>query len=244
MVVTLQTANIIISTISLILAYFITTTLSNFFKAWVASLMGDDTAEQCGFLTLNPLAHLDIIGLMLVPFFYFGWGRYVPVDPTNIRGSWRIPKIIFTFLSNSIACIGIAFVALILLIGIFDHHIIDITQLMLLYNTISYRIISAAYPTHHSSMIAIGTILIGTMYLSMVLSVLQAIVNSVYLSLIFTSHRIQYRNIDTIILLILLVLFVILPILGIFDVVGVLRIMVVQIITYSGHAFASLIGFL
>lgn len=242
MVITLHTANICIRIISFILAYGIVTTLSNCFKAWVAGLMGDDTGEQLGFLSFNPANHFDPIGFILTLLYQFGWGRYIPVDPTRIKGQWRIPKIIITFLSNSIACIVIACVALIILMGMFGYHIVNITSFMMLYHALSYRILAAAYPTHHSIYIAIGTILIATMYFSIVLSVLQAVVNGVYATIVCTSHKVEYRNLDTIMLIILLGLFVIFPLLGIFDIVNLLRLMVVHIITYTGYAFASLVG--
>ncbi len=50
-------------------------TWRGFVKAFVAKLMGDDTAQEDGFLTLNPLAHVDILGLTIILFalFFLGW---------------------------------------------------------------------------------------------------------------------------------------------------------------------------
>lgn len=45
-------------------------TFKGFIQALTAKLMGDRTAEQDGFLTINPLAHLDMLGLMIVLFGY------------------------------------------------------------------------------------------------------------------------------------------------------------------------------
>ena len=47
---------------------------------WVARLFGDDTAWRNGRLTLNPLAHLDPIGTLMLFLVGFGWARPVPVD--------------------------------------------------------------------------------------------------------------------------------------------------------------------
>ena len=51
-----------------------------FSHAYVAYLLGDDTAYQQGRMTLNPLAHLDTIGSLMILFVGFGWAKPVPVD--------------------------------------------------------------------------------------------------------------------------------------------------------------------
>ena len=51
-----------------------------FSHAWVASKLGDPTARYAGRLTLNPMAHLDPIGGLMILFVGFGWAKPVPVD--------------------------------------------------------------------------------------------------------------------------------------------------------------------
>jgi Zn-dependent protease len=55
--------------------------------AWSASRLGDDTAARMGRLTLNPLAHADLFGTILLPLMGvpFGWAKPVPVDPARFR---------------------------------------------------------------------------------------------------------------------------------------------------------------
>jgi Zn-dependent protease len=60
-------------------------TVHEFMHGYVAWRCGDDTAKHMGRLTLNPLAHLDLLGticLMLAP---IGWAKPVPVNPYNFR---------------------------------------------------------------------------------------------------------------------------------------------------------------
>jgi Zn-dependent proteases len=71
-------------------------TLHEVAHGWVARLLGDPTAYQQGRLSLNPLAHVDPIGTLLVPAvlllvggFLFGWARPVPVDMRNFRNPRR-----------------------------------------------------------------------------------------------------------------------------------------------------------
>ena len=64
--------------------------------AFVAYRCGDTTAKDQGRLTLNPLAHIDPIGTVLLPFvlslasgYSFGWARPVPYNPYNLRNRRR-----------------------------------------------------------------------------------------------------------------------------------------------------------
>jgi Zn-dependent protease len=64
---------------------------------WVANLLGDPTAAKMGRLTLNPLAHIDIFGTILIPLaliianapFLFGYAKPVPVNFSNLRSPKR-----------------------------------------------------------------------------------------------------------------------------------------------------------
>jgi Zn-dependent protease len=63
---------------------------------WAAFKMGDPTAHNLGRVTINPLAHIDPIGTILLPVFLaimglpaFGWAKPVPVNPYNLRNPRR-----------------------------------------------------------------------------------------------------------------------------------------------------------
>ncbi len=106
----LRNAQTLVGLITLFLAYFITISPAGSFRAWVAKKMGDSTAEDLGFLSLNPLVHIDFLGLAWLLFFShpeyfsgFGWGRHVPINPHNIQGKWRWLKLICAFFSASCA---------------------------------------------------------------------------------------------------------------------------------------------
>lgn len=53
--------------------------------ALAAYWLGDSTAKSEGRLTLNPIAHIDLLGALLFVTVGFGWGKPVPVDPRNFR---------------------------------------------------------------------------------------------------------------------------------------------------------------
>lgn len=66
-------------------AILISLTFHEFGHAYAAYKMGDPTARNLGRMTLNPLAHIDLIGFILLIFCGFGWAKPVPVNPRNYR---------------------------------------------------------------------------------------------------------------------------------------------------------------
>ena len=56
-----------------------------FAHGYVAFILGDHTAARNGRLTLNPLAHLDPMGSIMILFVGFGWAKPVPVNPMNFQ---------------------------------------------------------------------------------------------------------------------------------------------------------------
>jgi len=68
------------------------TTPHEFAHAWVATKLGDDTPQRDGRVTLNPLAHVDWIGTVLLPAMtsllgagFLGWGKPVNTNPSKLR---------------------------------------------------------------------------------------------------------------------------------------------------------------
>ncbi|MFA7300771.1 MAG: site-2 protease family protein [Candidatus Shapirobacteria bacterium] len=77
--------DIIISAIGLLIAV----TIHEFSHAFAADRLGDPTPAAAGRLTLNPLAHLDPLGTLMIFIVHFGWGKPVPIDPYNFRNPRR-----------------------------------------------------------------------------------------------------------------------------------------------------------
>jgi len=67
-------------------------TIHEYAHAWSAARLGDDTGARSGRLTLNPLAHIDPIGTLLLPLLGipFGWAKPVPVNPARFRRGIRM----------------------------------------------------------------------------------------------------------------------------------------------------------
>lgn len=60
-------------------------TLHELAHGYVAYRLGDDTAKRAGRLTLNPLRHIDIMGLLMMIVFKFGWAKPVPVNMWKLK---------------------------------------------------------------------------------------------------------------------------------------------------------------
>ena len=78
--------------LSMVIAFIIGITIHEFSHALAAYLQGDPTAKFAGRLTLNPLAHIDILGTVIMPLLLLflgapvvGWAKPVPFNPYNLR---------------------------------------------------------------------------------------------------------------------------------------------------------------
>ena len=72
----------------ILIALIISLSFHEFGHAYVAKLFGDDTAERAGRLTINPIAHIDPLGLLMVIFVGFGYAKPVPTDPRNFTSRY------------------------------------------------------------------------------------------------------------------------------------------------------------
>jgi Zn-dependent protease len=78
---TLNLATFFTRIITLVIAF----TIHEFAHAWTANRFGDLTPKMNGRLTLNPVAHIDPLGALMLIFAGFGWAKPVPVNPYALR---------------------------------------------------------------------------------------------------------------------------------------------------------------
>ncbi len=234
--ITLHTAEILISVITFFIAYIVVITASNMFRTWVAYKMGDDTGVRLGYFTANPMVHIDPIGLFFLFYFYFGWGRMVPINPLLITEPRRTLKLAAAYLSDSFMHFILSLIGIIALLAIFDVNILTVMRYMVLTYNVSHLPIANMYSDVSSWLISVGFIIFAFVYLNVVLGALTFIINfSNYLlfALADRSHKIaQYANYITIGLPIFLILF--------FS--PLLRLLSVNLISYIGLIIAHFIG--
>lgn len=75
-------------------AIILAITVHEFAHAWTADRLGDPTPRLQGRVTLNPLAHLDLLGTIAMLLTRFGWGKPVMFDPYNLENPRRDAAII------------------------------------------------------------------------------------------------------------------------------------------------------
>jgi len=109
--------------------FIIALSFHEFAHAWVASRCGDNTAKALGRLTINPLAHIDPLGTVILPLlmiflpamgsagaalssFVIGWAKPVPVDPRNFRRGIRDDN--WVSVAGPLSNLILAFITLIL----------------------------------------------------------------------------------------------------------------------------------
>ncbi|MCD8322267.1 MAG: site-2 protease family protein [Oscillospiraceae bacterium] len=121
-------------------------TLHELSHGFVAYKLGDNTAKNAGRLTLNPIRHIDVWGLVCMVLFKFGWAKPVPVNMRNFQNPKR----------------GMALTAL---AGPVCNFIIAIVFLFL------YGLLWPLYLRGNAVMTAIVQMVITTAYLSLALAI-------------------------------------------------------------------------
>ena len=75
---------------AIIFVLFCTLPVHEFAHAWAAVKLGDETPKNQGRLTLNPLAHLSLLGSLMILVAGFGYAKPVPVNTRNLKNPKRI----------------------------------------------------------------------------------------------------------------------------------------------------------
>ena len=93
-----------------LLAVLLAITLHELAHGYVAYCLGDNTAKAAGRLTLNPLAHLDPIGALMMLIAGFGWAKPVPVNPFFFKGN-RITGMMLVSVAGPLVNLIVAYIA-------------------------------------------------------------------------------------------------------------------------------------
>lgn len=76
---------ILISLVAIFVSATVSIVMHEIAHGFIALKCGDPSAKNANRLTLNPLAHFDIVGLVLMLVFGFGWAKPVPINPDNFK---------------------------------------------------------------------------------------------------------------------------------------------------------------
>ena len=121
-------------------------TLHELAHGYAAYRLGDTTAKDAGRLTLNPLRHIDIFGLVMMVAFKFGWAKPVPVDMRRFKNPRRDMAI--TALAGPVSNVVITCIALFLYGALFYPVVQNYTLvgevLLSILSTVSYLSLALA----------------------------------------------------------------------------------------------------
>lgn len=187
-------------------ALLIALTIHEYAHARMAVWMGDPTPKFLGRLTLNPIAHLDALGLLMLWLVQFGWAKPVPINPNNFR-EWRKGMILVSFAGPAsnilVAIIALVFTGILNHLGLLSFALHKVLQLTYIYNLIfavfnlvpippldGSKILSSVLPARYSEVfdriepygtfILIGLISIGIIgaIINPIVSLLSVIIHS------------------------------------------------------------------
>ncbi len=105
--------------------------------AKAADAMGDFTPRMTGRLTLNPRAHIDPIGLVVLMVAHFGWAKPVMINSRNFR-DWKKGELLVALAGPAanliIAFLALAAMAILFKVGLFSEGVRLVLSMMVLYN--------------------------------------------------------------------------------------------------------------
>lgn len=238
--INVQSAEFFITLITFGLVYIVSVTFVGYFHAWVTEKMGDDTAAESGFLTLNPFQHIDFIGVLCLVLFRIGWGARIPIDATRIQGRSTVQrwvKLYTAYWSDAVAHVGMATAAMTGLVLLFGASVLQLSADMMLSGELSYLRFAKIFPDVSSLTISVALILIACVYLNVFLAVFSFVFYGLELLLMYLTENSpeygRYVGAFTFLLYFLLVLLLVTP---------QLRILLVLTIYTVGLFLASLFG--
>lgn len=179
----MQNAEMVIGKLVFLVSYLLTIPIIGYCRAWVANKVGDDTASELGFNTLNPERHVSffwIILMNIIPGPSIGFGQYVPINVANIHGPKRRMKLVAAYLSDAFAGMLLSLFALFGLIAFYGE-----SEFLLSAQVLMGRIpFSLAYGTHTSYAMTLGLFLSGFVIFNSMLAAFNIIVNLFYLGVL------------------------------------------------------------
>jgi len=241
--ISVKSAEFMITLITFLLVYVVTVTIVGFFVAWVCHKMGDDTAADQGLLSLNPAVHIDpigLLGLMSILFLGFGWGNHLPVTPSNVHSSRYVKrwiKLFAVYMSDAFANCILSIIGMAALIIMFGPRVINFAAQMMFRGEISHMRFAVMFPEFSSLMVTCGLILTIFVYVNAFLAVFNIVFRSLELIMVYLTERsadyAKYYNFFTIFLYAMIVSIFLIP---------QLRLFLILTILHAGYKIAAFFG--
>lgn len=147
--------------------------LVGYIRARIAAYFGDDTAEQLGFASLNPLVHIDVIFLISFIIFGIGIGQYPMIDRDYMYRPYATLKYYLASFANTIAYLLMAIFSLVALLVIFG------PSILALFSTVASADVSVMNHYHNISSFSLSLALVGAamVYIASRLVIFSLVIN-------------------------------------------------------------------
>lgn len=173
----LASAESILTIVLLIAAYYFSVIINDIIQALVNNRMGDDTAVNRGYTSLNPVHHFDIISFIALLIFRVGWSRMVPVTFYKVRKDNFIARLLLIFAMEPIVSLAICLVSLIILKHLISVDLIEnLLDLLFMRSGFTFSVISSM--GHISSAkLLVAMFLTALVFLNLVITAMAIIFN-------------------------------------------------------------------
>jgi hypothetical protein len=176
--INLANAEWITSLILLILAYIVSVTVNGVLQTLVASRMGDSTAEESGYSSFNPLVHFDLLAFIGLVFFHLGWPRFIPINPSNIYGPYRLIRLLLIHSVETIVSLTFAVLSLAMSVGFFGASATSqLASLMFISESAPLHAATVLLPSYSSLAIVGALLLVSFVFLNIFIAALSLILN-------------------------------------------------------------------
>lgn len=105
---------VIISFFSVFAIIFLVFPFREFARAWVAKQLGDNTAEEYGMLTMNPLAHIDLMGALCMCLCCIGWSKPTPISLNRCRKVSQNTAVVLVSLTGPLSLFFLGFLLMVI----------------------------------------------------------------------------------------------------------------------------------
>ncbi len=233
----LANAESLATIISLCFAYASSATITNYLQTAYAKFIGDDTAEKAGYLTLNPLQHINTLGLFLVLLTGLGWVNTVPLNPSNVKVSrFKNLAIFLMFFIGVFIEVSLSLIALSSLVLIFGPQAFVFISNMLNTQVIPLNSFVLFHNDYSSFAIASTLILFGFVFLNIFMATCNIIVNSLrYAFTVGLENNYKYMEYAD-------YLVIIVPIVAVILFTGPIYVYLIQFIFVMAYKIATLFG--
>ena len=182
MIISLENSEFLVQKILVVMSYLVSIPILGAFRSWVASRMGDDTGEQLGFSTLNPVTHISMLWLfmlLIVPGIPFGFGQYIPINPGAISGPWRRLKLLCAYFADAFFGVFLSLIVLLSMVVVFGKSPIELFMNFGIFKLASHY---APIQGVSSFLIVTGLFLIRFVIFNSMLAAFTMIINFFYMT--------------------------------------------------------------